>query len=142
MTAPIDRADDDEGNIRDDPLLAALDRELNGALGFTDNRLLVFIGIALAAVYLMNRPHLPAVLTVALEVLAATMLFGGTAFTIFSAVWRQQRVAARYGLVCAQCGRGPRTTHILAAAELRQCDRCGHPLDVRRPAPVRRRRIS
>lgn len=135
MTHPDDRDDDEDesADLSDDPVLSKLDRDLGAVLRFTDNRLLVVLGAALAAVYLPDWLHLPAAVAQALYWGVGVLIIGAIVFTIRSAIVGKRKVAARYGLVCPACGHRPGTNDILSTAELGQCASCGGPLNVRVP---------
>ena len=134
MTHPDERDDDDENaDLSDDPVISKLDRDLGAVLRFTDNRLLVVLGAALAAVYLPDWLRMPAAAAQALYWGAGALIVGSIVFTIRSAIVRKRKVAARYGLVCPACGHAPGTNDILSTAELGQCASCGGALNVHVP---------
>jgi hypothetical protein len=129
---PID--DDEEGDISDDPLLSALDNDLSAVSKKTDNRLILYIGVALILVFLPKYVRVPGWAVYTLAVISAFLIFGGIAFTIWSTVQRKKSVAVRYGLQCKKCGQKPKVFRIMQAAELRKCPSCSNPLDVRIPS--------
>ena len=133
MTHPDERDDDENADLSDDPVLSKLDRDLGAVLRFTDNRLLVVLGAALAAVYLPDWLRMPTAAAQALYWAAGALIVGSIVFTIRSAIVGKRRVAARYGLVCPTCGHAPGTNDILSTAELGQCASCGGALNVHVP---------
>ena len=121
---PIVRKDE-EPDFSDDPVLASLNKELESVLRFTDNRLIIILGILVAVTYLLD--HLqapPAVLFLG----AVFCVGGGIGYTIFSVTKGKQRLAARYGLVCRTCGHRPKTSQIMLVAQVRRCAICGNKL--------------
>ena len=125
---------DEERDIADDPLLSALNSDLESASRKGDKRLFIFIGVALICALLPKFVHFPDWAVYALAVSSALSIFGGIAYTIGSVVKRKLSVAYRYGLHCQSCGRRPGIFRIMQAAELRRCPRCGNDLDVHLPS--------
>ena len=125
---------DDERDIADDPLLSALNSDLEVASTKGDNRLFIFIGLALIFALFPKFVRIPTWAVYTLAFLSALSIFGGIAYTIGSVVKRKLAVADRYGLRCQACGRRPKVFRIMQAAELRRCPRCGSDLGVRFPS--------
>ncbi|MGD2141733.1 MAG: hypothetical protein PVH25_15170 [Burkholderiales bacterium] len=125
---------DEERDIADDPLLAALDADLRAASRKGDNRLVLFIGIALLLALLSKLVRIPTWSIDVLASLSALSILGGIAYTVGSVVQKKLVVADRYGLRCRACGRRPKVFRILQAAELRKCPWCRSALDVYLPS--------
>ena len=125
---------DEERDIADDPLLSALNSDLEAASRKGDKRLFVFIGVALMFVLVPKFVRVPTLAVYTLALLSASSILGGIAFTIWSVVKRKLAVADRYGLRCNACGPRPANFRIMQAAELRRCPRCGNDLDVHLPS--------
>ena len=126
-------AENDASDLAEDPVLAALNRDLEAVLRRTDNRLFLFLGAALVASYLPDYWKVPPLAASLIYAGAVACIFGGIGFTILSVVRRKQKVAARYGLVCPACGHRPGIRQILATAEMGLCAACHRELDVRLP---------
>lgn len=130
-----DRHDDGDGepDLSDDPVLSALNHDLESALRLTDNRLFIFLGVALAASYLPRYFPVPAAAAYVLHAGAVVCVIGGIVFTIRSVSKYKQKIAARYGLVCKACGHRPKTSQIMLTAQVGQCAACGKDLNVHKP---------
>jgi rRNA maturation endonuclease Nob1 len=124
---------DEEFDLVDDPVLFALNKDIESVLSFTDNRLLVFLCIALAAVFLPEHFHWPQLVTKSMSVASVFFVVGGIGFTIYSVIKAKQKIAASYGLVCNACGRKPKTSQIMLVAQKRRCRGCGSELNVAKP---------
>lgn len=133
----IDR--DEERDIADDPLLSALNADIEAASKKGDNRLFIFIGAALLFAVFPKFFRVPTYAVYVFVFLSAFSIFGGIAYTVWSVVQRKLAVADRYGLRCHACGRRPKVSRIMQAAELRQCPRCRYALDVHLPSKRVRR---
>ena len=124
---------DDDPSEYEDPILESLDRDLDAVLQRTDLRLMIYIGIGVAAVYLPDYVSMPALAASILQVVAVVAMLGGIVFTIFSSVRGKQKVARRYGVVCHACGFRPKVNDIVGTANVGLCRRCGAELRVRQP---------
>lgn len=135
MNSPNNRHDneDDESDLSEDPILSALNKDLESVLRFTDNRLFIFLGAALAAVYLPEYLHVPPGAAYVFYAGAIVCILGGIGFTILSVIRNKQKVAARYGLVCRACGHRPKTSQIMATAQIGLCAACGKNLNMHKP---------
>ena len=122
--------EDEDSDLSDDPVLLALNKELESVLSFTDNRLIIFLGVLVAVTYLLEYLQAPSVVFFLGVVFC---IIGGLGYTIFSVLKGKQRVAARYGLVCRACGHRPKTSQIMLAAQTQQCAACGNMLNLRQP---------
>ena len=118
-------SDDEDGDIADNPLLSAINADLERANSQTDNRLLlalaVIISVLFLSEYFLGKNFW-------LESFAAAAVIGVIAFTLYSAVRRKAAVAAKYGLICPVCKYRPSAQMILSAAMTRRCRKCGAPL--------------
>ena len=119
-------SDDEERDIADDPLLSAINADLERADKQTDNRLLFVLAAIIAALFLVER-FLGKNLW--LEGIAVAAVIGAIAFTISSAVRRKTDVAAKYGLICPVCKHKPSPQMVLSAARTRRCRKCGAQLN-------------
>lgn len=124
---------DDDPDVYENPTIEALDRDLHAVLQRTDLRLMLFIGIALVAVYLPDYVALPPVATPLLDTIAVIAILGGIGFTIYSSVKGKREVARRYGVVCPACGFRPKVNDTVVTADVGLCPRCGAELPVRQP---------
>jgi hypothetical protein len=124
---------DDESDLSDDPILSALNTDLEAALRITDNRLFIFVGGTLVASYLPEYLHVPPVAANVFYAGAVACIIGGIGFTILSVIKGKQKVAARYGLVCQACGHRPKTSQILLTAQIGRCAACGKELNLHKP---------
>jgi hypothetical protein len=120
----------DELDISDDPILFSLNKELESAMNFTDNHLIIFLGAALAIAYLLEH-YLGRSLILFLG--GVLCIFGGIGYTIFAVNKGKQRVAAKYGLHCEVCGYIPRASQIMQIAQTELCFQCGNKLNVHKP---------
>jgi len=123
-TSPDD--EDEDEDIADDPVLSAINADLERANSQTDNRLLLFLA-AIALVFFLGERLIGK--NSWLEGLAASAIVAAIAYTIFSAVRRKGDVAAKYGLICPVCKHKPSAQMVLAAAMTRRCRKCGAPLN-------------
>ena len=128
----IDR--DEERDIADDPLLSALNGDLEAASKKGDTRLFVFIGAAVIFALFPKLVHVPTWTVYLFVFLSVFSIFGGIVYTIWSVAQRKLVVADRYGLRCRACRRRPKVFRIMQGAELRKCPRCGSALDVGFPS--------
>ncbi|MBP6096009.1 MAG: hypothetical protein KBF58_08710 [Methyloversatilis sp.] len=118
-----DRPDDDEeGDISDDPVLSAIDTDLESVSRRNDNQLLAILVLLVPMAVLYERSDLKSIW---LDAAFLGLLFGAVGFTIFRVVRQKQKVAAKYGLACRVCGGKPRAHMVLSAAMTRHCARCG-----------------
>ena len=114
--APQDpHSDDDDTDISEDPELHAIDKR-------NDIKLLVALALSVAVVFMLARLHVEGLWVNTIEVMFIVALLGGT---IYSTIRQKQKVAARYGLVCARCGYQPWPSTILSAATTQRCRKCG-----------------
>lgn len=120
------QSDDEEQDIADDPLLSAINADLERANSQTDNRLLIFLAAIIAILFFTERF---AGQNSWLEGFAAVAVIGAIAFTIYSAIRRKVDVAAKYGLICPVCKHKPSPQMVLSAATTRRCRKCGAPLN-------------
>lgn len=118
--------DDEEGDIADDPLLSAINADLERANNQTDNKLLVALAAIVLALFLVER-FLGK--NAWLEGFAAAAVIGAIVVTIYSAVRSKGDIAAKYGLICPVCKHKPSPQMVLAAAMTRRCRKCGAPLN-------------
>lgn len=124
---------DDESDISEDPILSALNGDLESVLRKTDNHLFIFLGAALAAAYLPKHLHASLFIVHLFYAAAVAFVVVGIGFTISSVIKKKQKVAARYGLVCKRCGHRPKVGKIMLAAQVGQCAACGNALNVHKP---------
>jgi hypothetical protein len=117
---------DEEGDIADDPVLSAINADLERANSQTDNRLLFSLAAIIAILFFAER-FLGK--NSWLEGFAAAAVIGAIAFTIYSAVRRKADVAAKYGLICPVCKHKPSPQMVLSAARTRRCRKCGASLN-------------
>jgi hypothetical protein len=129
---PIDH--DEERDVADDPLLSALNEDLEAASRKTDARLFIFIGATLIFALLPKYIRVPPWVAYTFAFLSFSSIIGGIAYTIWSVVKKKLTVANRYGLRCGACGRRPKVLRIMQAAELRTCPWCASALDVHLPS--------
>jgi hypothetical protein len=129
---------DYEADISNDPLLSALNRDLERATRKIDRRLLLIIGLPLLVAIALKVIRLPHWAVYVLAALAAIGIVGSISFTTWLIGKRTKAVARRYGLNCKACGQQPDITQLLDAANFRQCPHCNASLDVH--LPQRRRR--
>ena len=115
---------DEEGDISDDPLLSALDAELNRASKKTDNTLLmVLLGAGLPSMLAFQ--VLGSGLTRAMGVIAAAVvMISAIPLTMLRTVRLSRQIATRYGLECPSCGHNPGGMYALSTATVRQCRKC------------------
>jgi hypothetical protein len=126
--------EDAERDFQEGSLAFAVNKDLESALRDTDSRLLLFIAVGIALVFLARILHAPN--TPRLLVAATGLLFilGGLGFTFYSVITRKQKVAIKYGLKCLACGHLPKSTdQIYQAAELEQCPSCRKRLSPQMP---------
>ena len=128
--SPVQTEDDSELDISDDPVLSALNKDLESVLSFTDNGLIVFLVVVFAIAYFLEYLKVP---SVALFTIVVICIFGGIGYTVYSVVRGKQRVAARYGLICDACGHRPRVGQIMLVAQTELCPVCGNKLDFHKP---------
>jgi hypothetical protein len=122
--------EDEEADFCDEPVLSALNKELDSVLRTTDNRLIIFLAVLFAAAYSLEQLHF-----------SSDVLFWGMAFcigcgvgcTILSVRNGKQKIAEKYGLVCQVCGHRPKPNEIMLTAQVQQCRACGNSLDMKMP---------
>lgn len=118
--------DDEDGDIADNPLLSAINSDLERVNNQTDNRLLLALAAIISALFL-SEYFLGKNLWLA--GLAAAAVIGTIAFTLYSAVRRKAEVAAKYGLICPVCKYRPSAQMLLSAATTQRCRKCGASLN-------------
>ncbi len=114
--------EDEEEDIADDPLLSAINADLERANNQTDNWLLVALAAIVLVLFLVER-FLGK--NVWLEGFAAATVIAAIVLTIYSAVRRKGDIAAKYGLICPVCKHKPSPQMVLATAMTRCCRKCG-----------------
>lgn len=119
-------SDDEEGDLADDPLLSAINDDLEQANKQTDNRLLVALGAVVVTLFLAEHYFGK---NLWLEWCAAAATIAAIALTVYSAIHRKTDVAAKYGLICPACKHKPSPHMILSAARVRRCSKCGATLN-------------
>lgn len=129
----VSREENEELSKNDAALLNALERDLSSTVRGADNRLFLFIGLALVAALLPNYISMPRLAVDALSVLSFAAVLGGLAFTAWSVIQKKQAIAKKYGLHCSVCGRRPRTSQIVLVAQVAQCSNCRNRLSPRIP---------
>jgi hypothetical protein len=130
-------ADDEERDIADDPILSALDAELNGVSKRTDNTLLVVvlgIGLPLMLAFHVYTTGLIRTLGVILSVVVMICVIP---FTMLRTVRLRRQVAIRYGLKCRSCGHNPGGMYALSTATVGRCRKCGAQLSPSLPSARR-----
>jgi hypothetical protein len=120
-------ADDEEGDIADDPLVYAIYLELQSINKRSDKMLLVALVISCGLVLLIAQWKIQ---NVWIEALEATVVLAIVIGTIYSVVRQKQNIAIKHGLVCSNCGNRPRVQTIISAATTKRCSKCGLPLNV------------
>lgn len=123
--------EDEESDISQEPLLCALDAEIDSVNRKRDNKLLAALLLVAAGFYFgehftKNHERLGVVFTV--------FCIGFIAYTIFRTAREKQNVAVKYGLACARCGHRPDAHMVISAATSRHCAKCGARLDARIPS--------
>ena len=117
---------DDCTDISEHPELHAIQLQLHAIDKRNDVRLLVALALNLALVFLLAQLHVEGLWVNTIEIMFVVALLGGT---VYSAIRQKQKLAARYGLVCARCGYLPWPSTILSAATAQRCRKCGSRLD-------------
>jgi hypothetical protein len=120
-----DDPEDEEPDIRDEPLASAVHRDVGRVLERTDHRLLVWLAVVGIAILVVEKSAIKSTWTDVAGVLAVV---GIISFTIYSAIRGQRKVASNYGLTCPSCGHTPMPYEIMAAATVQRCAKCGSQL--------------
>ena len=129
-TTPRPRADDEEGDVADDPFLSAVDADLGSVDRLNDHKLGVALALLVAAAYGYHRSG---VKSPWIDALGVAALLGVIGFVILRAAQQKRRVAVQHGLRCKRCGHIPSAHMVMSAAMSERCAKCGAPLEARRP---------
>ena len=113
--------DNEQGDIRDDPVLGPIHRDRQRVLKRTDNRLLILLAVVTPIVVLVDKSSLKSIWTSVASVLA---IVGIIAWTIVSSIRGQKKVASKHGLACPNCGHTPMPYNIMTTAITQRCARC------------------
>jgi formate dehydrogenase maturation protein FdhE len=118
-------SDNEECDIEDNPLLSAINADLERTNNQTDNKLLLVLAAIVLILFVAER-FLGK--NYWLEGCAVAAVVGAIAVTIYSVVRRKADIAAKYGLICPVCGHKPSAHMILSTATTSRCRKCGAPL--------------
>lgn len=122
-----DDDDDKEQDISDDPILNAINTELNSVGKRNDNKLILAL---LILVVLTQLYKLSAIKSSWLDIIFGLAIVAVIGRCFLGSIRENKQVAAKYGLICSACGYKPKAHMLLSAARTQRCSKCKNPLIV------------